>query len=449
MSIIKEKMRKAMWYISNGKIPPFWNILPSKIHPDEIEPSYLRTVDSSVKLPSYISSNQNISYKKSTYEGKSQKKYFSVLEGKGNEVHVDLKPKCEIKGCYFHIINANNYEKVSVSITGTVSNKKISKETKFTAGEQMRIDPYPVSASFDEPVKELSIDVVGKNHQASRFPEDDTTLFISTPSVRNAQQKGTPIFLISIDTFRYDHLDIFDDLEDILGESVIPEEPRTQGRYTRPSHASITTGTHPGTHGYCTGFGRQLKKGIPITSISPDLSTLPEVLTENGYTCGACTSWTSLTPQYGFGRGFQEFRVEKRDWDKYRQDRDTVVNRALEWTEQMISSGQQDIFYFMHIFDAHLPYLSFKTLSENQEINVDMTDEFKESYINSQPLNYDELIEYSTNVETPEYIDDLKQYYFKSLENISSSLERFVHTLKYYNILEKSLIISTSQSVRY
>jgi hypothetical protein len=66
MSIIKEKMRKAMWYISNGKIPPFWNILPSKIHPDEIEPSYLRTVDSSVKLPSYISSNQNISYKKST-----------------------------------------------------------------------------------------------------------------------------------------------------------------------------------------------------------------------------------------------------------------------------------------------------------------------------------------------------------------------------------------------
>jgi hypothetical protein len=95
----------------------------------------------------------------------------------------------------------------------------------------------------------------------------------------------------------------------------------------------------------------------------------------------------------------------------------------------------------MHIFDAHLPYLAFKMLSGKQEIDVSITDKFKQDYINAQPLNYEMLMEYSTNVEQPEYIDELKQYYTKSLENISKSLERFVHMLAHYEILDDSLVI--------
>jgi hypothetical protein len=198
---------------------------------------------------------------------------------------------------------------------------------------------------FDSPVERLSIDVVGRDNGAEGAVRGDSTLAVSTPSVRKVHSDRAPIFLISIDTFCHDYLDVFDGLKSLLDDVIVPDEPRTQGRYTRPSHASTLTGTHPGSHGYCTGFGRQIQEGIPITPISPDLQLLPEFLTEHGYTCGACTSWSSLTPNYGFGRGFQEFRTERRDWDHYKGDCDTVVNRALEWTERMIESDRTDIFY--------------------------------------------------------------------------------------------------------
>lgn len=440
---MRDKLRKGLWFIGNGKVPPIWRMLSPNRDPEETKINYLETVDSSVRPPLYIDSDVEISYKESMSSGKSYKRFFSTVIGETNRLSLEIDPEFPIDGCFFHLLNPNNFGQINVSMTGQIqeSERKIEQEYSFKPGTQMNIGSLPVSSSFNKPLDGLTIDVVGKGLKDGGFKGGETNLSISAPSIRKTNQKETPIFLISIDTFRYDHLGVFDDLKSMLDNVIIPNEPRTQGRYTRPSHASTLTGTHPGTHGYCTGFGRQVKEGIPITSISPDLKTLPETLTENGYTCGASTAWGSITPKFGFGRGFQEFRLEKRDWNKYRRDSDTIVNRALEWTEQMLDSQQQDIFYFMHIFDAHLPYLAFKTLRENKEIRVDITDRFKEEYINPQPLDYDDLMQYATDIEAPDFIEEIKQYYQLSLKKVSKSLTRFIHTLDHLGIRDESLII--------
>jgi arylsulfatase A-like enzyme len=93
------------------------------------------------------------------------------------------------------------------------------------------------------------------------------------------------------------------------------------------------------------------------------------------------------------------------------------------------------------MFDAHLPYLSFSMLEEDEGIDVEITDRYMKDYINAQPLDYDELIEYADTTEPPSYIDELQTYYKKSLTSVSRSLERFVSTLDNHDILDESLII--------
>jgi arylsulfatase A-like enzyme len=95
----------------------------------------------------------------------------------------------------------------------------------------------------------------------------------------------------------------------------------------------------------------------------------------------------------------------------------------------------------MHIFDTHLPYLGFETLDETQEIQVDITDRFKEEYINTQPLNYEELMAYASDIESPKYIDELQQYYRESMVNVAASLEKFVHMPDHHGKLNDAMII--------
>jgi len=449
--IMIEKFSQALMYLDKGKVPPFWELLPSNYEPNGTEFGHLQTIDSNVEVPSWVNFEGDISYKTNVEQNWDSRDAFLCLTNSNHRVEAEITPSNPTAGCRFHILNARNYREISVKATGyTGNNEKFIEKTKFVSGKQMLVNVHPVVITFDRPVDEITLEIIGDKKNGSVLESlsaiinntNSSNLSISSPTLISPKESGTPIFLVSIDSFRHDYLDIFDSVKSKLGSDVvIPSEPRTQGRYTRPSHASLLTGVHPGTHKYCTGFGRQLDKGIPLTSISPDLETLPEVLTEQGYCCGASTSWGSVSPEFGFGRGFQKFNVETRDWKKYNRDGTSIINQALDWTEQMVSSNQTNFFHFMHIFDAHLPYLSFRTLTSDNEIDVSSTDKFKDDYINKQPLNYHDLIEYSKNVEEPNYINDIKEYYRRSLNSVSDKLLRFFTMLECYNILDDSLII--------
>lgn len=449
---LSRKISEALLYIDNGQIPPFWELLPKQYDPTDRSPDgYLQTVDAEANGPSWVAADSDWEYTASNPPEPSYEELFLSLDTAGNDFTTELTPSDPVIGCRFHILNAKNFETISVTATGeSPDGDEIRKETEFVSGSQMVLNAHPVSITFDEPVERITLSIVGDGEENSIFKslagrvtgDRNLNLSMSAPTTIRDQTDETPIFLISIDTFRHDHIDTFESVLSVLGDdAVVPAEPRTQGRYTRPSHGSMLTGVHPGTHGYCTGYNHQLDKGIPITALSPDLQTLPEVLTEHGYTCGACTSWGSVTPDYGFGRGFQSFTHENRDWKEYKRDGSTVVSKAQEWTRHHISTDQGSAFYFMHIFDAHFPYLSSRTLSPESAINVKTTDKFKADYINTQPHEYDELTTYAETVQEPEYLADLKRYYRNSLEYVSAKLTEFFAVLKQRELLDDSLVI--------
>lgn len=180
---------------------------------------------------------------------------------------------------------------------------------------------FPIHLSASEVCDEACVEFTGNPGKSSTIPQKMAARFFSSISHREFLPRDSPrigmpvpiwhreiappVLLISIDSLRYD---VSQCMEPILsamdGEGIVPVEPRTKGHWTPPSHASMFTGVHPGDHKY-VDVG-----DASDHPIHPDLTTLPELLTEHGYKCSGVTSHSRILPEGGFGRGFYRFQFQ-------------------------------------------------------------------------------------------------------------------------------------------
>jgi arylsulfatase A-like enzyme len=130
--------------------------------------------------------------------------------------------------------------------------------------------------------------------------------------------------------------------------------------WTLPAHASLFTGVHSVTHG-ATSENRFL----PARH-----RTLPEVLKDAGYrTAAFCTNpWVS--PETGFGRGFDAFYTQRyhnrvaaraisygrRASDKLLRRKDAGARRTNQAVGRWLASGPQPFFAFVHYNETRLPF---------------------------------------------------------------------------------------------
>jgi arylsulfatase A-like enzyme len=156
------------------------------------------------------------------------------------------------------------------------------------------------------------------------------------------------ILLISVDTLRSDavgamggtistpHLDRF------AAEGERWPRHYAAASWTKPSHASMLTGFHPETH-RAIGLEQAMDPAIP---------TLAERFGAGGFETAALVfDCTWLSPRWGFGKGFDSYRVTR--WRAGRQAR-----MAAEW---VLDHRDEDFFLFLHTFEPHsdfklLPY---------------------------------------------------------------------------------------------
>jgi arylsulfatase A-like enzyme len=129
---------------------------------------------------------------------------------------------------------------------------------------------------------------------------------------------------------------------------------------TLSSHAALFTGVHSVTHG-ATGENRFL---------SSRHKSLQEYLKSAGYRAAAfCTNpWVS--PETGFGRGFDAFFTQRHDSglaalallygrrasDRILRRKDAGARRTNEALKRWLADGDQPFFAFMHLNETHLPY---------------------------------------------------------------------------------------------
>jgi hypothetical protein len=156
------------------------------------------------------------------------------------------------------------------------------------------------------------------------------------------------MLLISVDTLRSDtigalggtvstpHLDRF------VAEAEVWSRHYAAASWTKPSHASMLTGFHPETH-RAIGLEQAMDPAIP---------TLAERFETAGFETAALVfDCTWLSPRWGFGKGFDDYRVTR--WRSGRQAR-----MAAEW---LLDHRDREFFFFLHTFEPHsdfklLPY---------------------------------------------------------------------------------------------
>ncbi|MDP9192619.1 MAG: sulfatase-like hydrolase/transferase [Acidobacteriota bacterium] len=167
----------------------------------------------------------------------------------------------------------------------------------------------------------------------------------------------TPVFIISIDTLRSDHLSAYGyksatqpSIDAFRKEAILFESAFSQGPQTLVAHASMFTGLIPPGHGVRDNLGYVLKSEHP---------TLASILASHGYATGAAVSTYVLRKATNVGSGFA-FYDDALDYGltavKNHAERDGDRSRqALErWLQQ---TPQRRVFGFLHLYEPHAPYL--------------------------------------------------------------------------------------------
>lgn len=176
-----------------------------------------------------------------------------------------------------------------------------------------------------------------------------------------AEQKplapNAPVFIISIDTLRADHLPLFGyegvetpHMDRLRADGILFTSAWAHAPLTLPSHVSLLTGTLPGKHGVRNNIGYRF---VGDTAVS-----LPGVLGANGYATGASVSAYVLRGATGLS-GMFEFYDDaiasragtpvgalQREGDRSRL--------ALEaWID---SNRHRPHMAMLHLFEPHAPY---------------------------------------------------------------------------------------------
>ncbi len=170
---------------------------------------------------------------------------------------------------------------------------------------------------------------------------------------------GKPnVILITLDTTRADHLASYGypnvktpHLDTLARRGVLFEQAATTSPLTLPAHCSMLTGMYPTYHGVRINGN---------TALNEEQTTIAEVLSAQGYQCGAFIGAFVLDGRWGLKQGFQYYD-DQFDLKKYKhldlgavqRPGNEVMDAALDWLEKQKSSP---FFAWIHLYDPHTPY---------------------------------------------------------------------------------------------
>ncbi len=253
--------------------------------------------------------------------------------------------------------------------------------------------------------------------------------------------KDTPVFLVVIDTLRYDFFSRYflETPSFIQKQFTNYTNVTAPASWTKPSVASILTGLYP--------FEHQVIHKDDV--VSDSMTTIGDILFQNGYHTVGLFNNANLAPVFGFQKGFQKYvyllpkYLGSPFWANYRQASYQLIQKVLlkffpllkepdlfYAPASRINAIVQDIitdemktnqnsFFYIHYMDPHDPYFSH--------------DEIPISYARFEHPHPD-----ASNAFLYQY------YYEKEVQYIKTFIDSFLETLSQKDFFDSSLIIITS-----
>ncbi len=265
---------------------------------------------------------------------------------------------------------------------------------------------------------------------------------------REEMKSNIPIFIISCDTLRPDHLLPYGyhlptspRLDAFAKDAVVFENSYTTQTFTPVAHMSLLTGKFPENHG--------MTKNIDLRS---DVITVQEMLQKNGYLTAGFTGflWWFI-PSRGFSRGMDYFSVP--DMEKGgAQDRRSVFEVHEEAKEWIKKSKSKNLFVFLHNYDVHsTAYNDLLYDAEDEEYKVFSRGMEKPNIIypeNCQDIPAGTLfLRYSINgdiIPTEEQIEYNRALYDDCVYKVDCALGDFFDFLKKENLYNSAFIAIVS-----
>ncbi|HEX6100834.1 MAG TPA: sulfatase-like hydrolase/transferase [Thermoanaerobaculia bacterium] len=170
------------------------------------------------------------------------------------------------------------------------------------------------------------------------------------------EREPVPVFLVSIDTLRSDHLGVYGSsrvrtpsFDAFASDAVLFEHAYSQSPLTLPSHATILSGLLPAEHGVRDNTGFRVGEKVPL---------LQTVLAAHGYSTGAAVSAYVLRTATGIGRGFTAYddAVERSSSSESLGAVQRRGGDTLAVAEQWLAANSARPFYFLHLYEPHAPY---------------------------------------------------------------------------------------------
>lgn len=257
------------------------------------------------------------------------------------------------------------------------------------------------------------------------------------------------VILLVLDTLRRDHLGCYGyprptspNLDRLAADAVVYEQAISAAPWTLPSHATLFTGLLPSNH---HAHHEHLK-------LVDEQITLAERLADAGYeTAGFCNNpW--ITERLGMTQGFQRFDEIWRhevaedsfninifvDPDVHGMD-DAGASRTLEaitgWLEDRDES--QPFFLFVNLIEAHTffdPPAGFRNRFLERSLTRD----------ESRSANLDYMQRAYTDRLDGALIDRMKSLYDAEIAYLDDWIGRFIGLLEHRRLLDRSLLIVTS-----
>jgi arylsulfatase A-like enzyme len=184
---------------------------------------------------------------------------------------------------------------------------------------------------------------------------------VEMPAELGPPAQGPTVVLITLDTFRADHLGaiggggLTPELDAFAATGTLYMQAITTGPLTGPAHASMLTGMDVPTHGLVSNG-----KSVRADTVVPELA-------RRGWRTGAFLSSRVLDRHTGLHAGFEHYDDvfgwrQRLGWipglgdpmQKAGTSRDgaATVDRALTW----LKADDNPAFLWVHLYDAHMPY---------------------------------------------------------------------------------------------
>jgi arylsulfatase A-like enzyme/Flp pilus assembly protein TadD len=230
--------------------------------------------------------------------------------------------------------------------------------------EKGDIPIFQAPAKLLFPLFFLFLCLIGCSSQREVEKTGETRSTQSPPSQQLLREKiprrEYNVLLITLDTLRVDRLSVYSDkyvktpnIDGLAARSVVFTRAFSHNPVTLPAHTNILTGTTPRFHGISDNTGFRLEEHF---------LTLAEYLKQAGYHTGAFIGAFPLDSRFGLNQGFDVYDDNYGTHNQLElffveRKAEKVIEPAIQWISQQLGQGKTRWFTWIHLFDAHQPYL--------------------------------------------------------------------------------------------